>query len=126
MVAGVQTGSETSAASAQAPEAAPTWKRAVPACRAATGKGTSTRSWAGTLTRRPALPSTVALRARTATSTASGASVWFWTTTGNSIRSPKFRKRGGDGRTMSGRRAVSVDSPAPKLRAPAAATAITR
>ena len=31
---------------------------------------------------------------------AAARSVWFWTTTGSSNRSPKLRKRGGDGRTM--------------------------
>ncbi len=67
-----------------------------------------------------------ALRARTATSTVIAASVWFCTTTGSSKRSPKFRKRGADGRTMSGSRAVSVASPDPKLRGPEAATAMTR
>jgi hypothetical protein len=66
------------------------------------------------------------LRARTATDTSSGASVWFCTTTGSSNRSPKLRKRGGDGRTISGRRAVMVDSPEPKAFPRVAATAITR
>ncbi len=67
-----------------------------------------------------------ALRARTATSTVIARSVWFCTTTGSSKRSPKLRKRGGDGRTISGRRAVIVASAEPNWRTPAAATAITR
>ncbi len=63
---------------------------------------------------------------RATTSTVMAVSVWFWTTTGSSKRSPKFRKRGGEGRTISGRRAVIVDSPLPNSLPPATATAITR
>ena len=126
VVAGVQTGSSTSAASAAVPDAAPTWIRAEPARTAAIGKRTSARSFAATTRRRPAPAVSAALRARTATSTVISASVWFCTTTGSSKRSPKFRKRGADGRTMSGRRATSVASPEPKRRAPSTATAITR
>ena len=126
MVAGVHTGSSTSAASAAEPDTAPTWIRAVPARAAAIGKRTSARSFAATTTRRPSPSVSAAFRARTATSTDISRSVWFWTTTGSSKRSPKFRKRGGDGRTISGRRATSVASPEPKRRAPEAATAITR
>ena len=43
-----------------------------------------------------------------------------------SNRSPKLRNRGAEGRTMTGRRAVIVDSFEPKLRSFVAATAITR
>ena len=53
VVAGVHTGSSTSAASAHGPDAAPTWNRAVPARSAAIGKRTSTRSFAATTSRRP-------------------------------------------------------------------------
>jgi hypothetical protein len=60
------------------------------------------------------------------TSTVIGWSVWFCTRTGRSKRSPKLAKRGADGRTVSGRRAVIVDSPEPKRPAPETATAITR
>jgi hypothetical protein len=126
VVAGVQTSSSTSAASAQEPDTAPTWIRAEPARSAAIGKRTSARSFAATTTRRPAPSVTAAFRARTATSTLSSRSVWFCTTTGSSKRSPKFRKRGGDGRTISGRRATSDASPDPNWRAPETATAITR
>jgi hypothetical protein len=81
---------------------------------------------AGTVTRRPAPAVSEALVARTATSTASGASVWFWITTGSSKRSPKLRKRGGDGRTITGRRAVSALSPLPNCLSPATAIATRR
>ena len=67
-----------------------------------------------------------ALVARTATFTVIGASVWFCSTTGSLKVSPKFRKRGGDGRTISGRRAVTALSPLPKLRSPAEAMATMR
>jgi hypothetical protein len=40
--------------------------------------------------------------------------------------SPKFKKRGADGRTISGRRAVMFDSAEPKWSASATATTITR
>ncbi len=61
------------------------------------------------------------LAARTATSTVIGASVWFCSTTGSSNRSPKLRKRGAEGRTISGSRAVRLDSPLPKNFSPATA-----
>ena len=48
---------------------------------------------------------------RAAIRTVIGLSVWFWTTTGIWNESPKLRKRGGDGRTISGRRAVIALSP---------------
>src|SRR5437764_9510265 len=64
--------------------------------------------------------------ARTATSTVIALSVWFCSTIGNSNRSPKFRKRGADGRAIKGRRAVIVDSPEQHCLPPATATAITR
>ena len=67
-----------------------------------------------------------AFDARTATSTSIGLSVWFCTTTGNSSLSPKFKKRGADGRAINGKRAVIADSPAPNCFSPATATAITR
>ena len=51
-----------------------------------------------------------------------GWSVWFCSTTGNSKRSPKLRKRGADGRTMSGRRAVMLLSAEPNLLSVAATT----
>jgi hypothetical protein len=125
LVAGVHTGSETSAASAHLPVAAPTWKRAVPGFAAAAAKRTSTRSCAGTVTRWPAA-STLALAARPATLTERASPVWFCRTTGSSKRSPKLRKRGAEGRTMRGRRAVIVSSPAPNSLPPATAIAITR
>src|SRR5690606_5187209 len=40
--------------------------------------------------------------------------------------SPKLRNRGGEGRAISGSRAVIVDSPLPNRSAPSIATAITR
>src|SRR4051812_20344553 len=49
-VAGVHTGSDTSAASAKLPEVTANWNRAVPAFIAATGNLTSTRSFAGKTT----------------------------------------------------------------------------
>ena len=52
-VAGVYTGSSTSAASASAPATATTRRRAVPTWSATIGKRTSTRSLAGTVTRLP-------------------------------------------------------------------------
>src|ERR1044072_1697588 len=117
VVAGVQTGNLTSAASDQRPDTAPIWKRAVPALFAAPGLRTSTRSFAGTVTRRPAIfdspaPSwaKTAFVTRTATSTDIAASVWFWTTIGNSNRSPKFKKRGADALAIKANRAVIVDS----------------
>ncbi len=129
LVAGVHTGSVSSCASDQASfdvADAATWRRARPAFSAAAGKRTSRRSWAGTVRRRPWPCERVRFEARTATATSSGASVWFCTTTGSSNVSPKLRKRGADGRTISGRRAVMVDSRAPNELVPAAATAITR
>ena len=60
------------------------------------------------------------------TPTSIGCSVWFWTTTGSSNRSPKLRNRGADGRTITGSFAVIVDSFAPNWRSFVAATAITR
>ena len=148
-MAGVQTGSSNWAASdpggrAEMPGCctAATWKRAVPALMVSAGKRTSTRSSAGTVTRWPssetAEPETFEVSQtskvwqsaifapRTTTSTVMAVSVWFWSTTGSSNRSPKFRKRGGEGRTISGRRAVIVDSPLPNSFPPATATAITR
>ena len=80
---------------------------------AAAGNRTSTRSFAGTVTSRPAPSVSAALVARTATLTVIGASVWFCTTTGSSNVSPKLRNRGGDGRTISGSRAVIALSPLP-------------
>ncbi|MBK9963285.1 MAG: hypothetical protein IPP06_18755 [Saprospiraceae bacterium] len=126
VVAGVQTGSATSAASEPALAVPTIWKRAVPAIAAAAGKRTSTRSLAGTVTRLPLPAVSVAFDARTATSTASGASVWFCTTTGSSNLSPKLRNRGGDGRTITGSRAVSALSPLPNCLSPATAIAIRR
>ena len=58
------------------------------------------------------------LAASTTTSTSTATSVWFWTTTGSSNESPKFRKRGADGRTISGRRAVMLASAVPNCWAP--------
>jgi hypothetical protein len=63
---------------------------------------------------------------RKATSTSIGASVWFCSTIGSSSWSPKFRNRGALGRTISGRRAVTFDSPIPNCCPPATATTITR
>jgi hypothetical protein len=63
---------------------------------------------------------------RTATSTVIAASVWFCTTIGSSNLSPKLRNRGGDGRTISGRRAVTALSPLPNCLSPATAIATTR
>src|SRR5437899_9514990 len=45
---------------------------------------------------------------------------------GNAKRSPKFKKRGADGRAIKGSRAVIADSPEPNCFPPATATAITR
>jgi hypothetical protein len=75
VVAGVQTGSSTTAASARAPEEAPAWMRALPARAAAIGKSTSARSFAATTRRRPAPARREAFRARTATSTVISRSV---------------------------------------------------
>jgi hypothetical protein len=63
---------------------------------------------------------------RTTTSTVISASVWFCTSTGSSILSPKFMNRGADGRTISGSRAVIAASPWPNCVAPWAATAMMR
>ena len=126
MVAGVQTGNDTSAASVRLPETATTWNRAVPGRAADAGKRTSTRSLAGTRTRRPSPSVSIAFVARTATSTVIASSVWFCTTTGNSNRSPKLRKRGADGRAINGSRAVIADSPLPARAAPSTAATNTR
>ena len=125
-VAGVQTGSVTVAASASGPDAAATSRRASPARAVSAGKRTSTRSLAGTSSLRPAPWVRVMLAGRTATSTSSASSAWFWITTGSSNRSPALRNRGADGRTISGRRAVSADSPTPKRLAPSVTTATMR
>ena len=98
----------------------------MPAISAAAGRRTSTRSLAGTVTWRPEPAVSAALVARTASFTAMARSVWFCSTTGSSKRSPKLRKRGGDGRTISGRRAVMLDSPAPNCFSPATAATMTR
>ena len=55
-----------------------------------------------------------------------GLSVVFCTTTGSSNVSPKFRKRGAVGRTVSGRAAVMIDSPVPNRSTSSTATASTR
>ncbi|WP_240475400.1 hypothetical protein [Vulgatibacter incomptus] len=68
----------------------------------------------------------MAFVARTTTSASTGASVWFWITTERSNASPKLRKRGALGLTISGSRAVIVASLEPKKLAPAEATVITR
>ena len=125
-MAGVQTGRASSAASAKRPDWTPNWKRAVPAISAAAGKRTSIRSLAGTVTRRPWPEVMAALVARSATSTFIAWSVWFWRTTGISNLSPKLRKRGGEGRTMSGMRAVMLASPEPNCFSPATTATITR
>lgn len=98
----------------------------MPACSARAGKRTSTRSPAGTLTRWPAPAPSSTPVARIATSTVIADSVWLCTTTGSSTSSPKLRKRGGEGRTISGSRAVTVDSALPKWRSPCTATAVMR
>src|SRR5262245_9976968 len=145
VVAGVHTGRLTSAASAHLPLDAATWNRAVPGFVVVAGKRTSTRSFAGTVTRRPFVvpplggsdwgaepvppeggTTNSAFAARTATSTFSGWSVWFCTTTGNSTLSPKLRNRGALGLAIIGNRAVIADSPAPNCLSTATATAITR
>ena len=57
--------------------------------------------------------------ARTASFTTIGESVWFWTDDRAGLNvSPKFRNRGGLGRTISGSRAVSALSPLPKFLSP--------
>ena len=126
VVAGVYTGSSTFVASETPGADTPSWTRAVPGFSAAIANRSSARSLAATLTRCPGPPVTRALVARTTTATSIGLSVWFCSTTGSSKRSPKLRKRGGLGRTMSGSRAVTVDSPEPNCRSACTATAITR
>ena len=64
------------------PLAPATRNRAVPAAATLTGKRTSTRSLAGTLTRTPAGVAGSRLAVCSTTSTSIGASVWFCTTTG--------------------------------------------
>src|SRR5215471_5262243 len=82
VVAGVHTGRLTSAASAHLPLAAAIWNRAVPGLIVVAGKRTSTRSFAGTVTRKPEIlvvpplgGANSAFAARTATSTCNGLSV---------------------------------------------------
>src|SRR5690606_13295821 len=96
VVAGVQTGSASSAASAKRPLCAANWKRAVPAISAAAGNRTSTRSLAGTVTWRPCASVMAALVARRATWTGIGRWVWFRMPTGIANRSPQFRERAGE------------------------------
>ena len=98
----------------------------MPASSAAAGNWTSTRSFAGTVTARPAPSVSVRLVVATASLTVIGASVWFWTTTGNWNVSPKFKNRGGLGRTISGSRAVIALSPLPNCVVPATASATIR
>ena len=98
----------------------------MPELSVAAGNRTSTRSFAGTVTRLPFPSVSSRLAVCIATSTVIGSSVWFCTTTGSSNRSPKLRKRGADGRTIRGSRAVTEDSPLPNCLPPATATTITR
>jgi hypothetical protein len=125
-VDGVYTGSDTVAESARSPLTAVTRSAARPTSSAASGKRTSTRSAAGTVTRNPVAASAPRLADSTTTSASSGASVWFCTTTGSSKRSPKLRKRGALGRTINGSSAVTLASAVPNCWVPAAATTITR
>ena len=78
------------------------------------------------MTLRPPPAVSAALVARTATVISSAASVWFCTTTGSWKVSPKLRKRGADGRTISGSRAVIALSPLPNCFSPATAIATSR
>ena len=95
-----------------------------PPCRRPRGTAPRRDRSAGTVTSRPAPSVSVAFAARAASRTVIGASVWFCTTTGSSNVSPKFRNRGGRGRTISGSRAVIALSPLPNCLSPATATAI--
>ena len=78
------------------------------------------------MTLRPAPSVSARFDARIASFTVIGASVWFWTTTGSWNVSPKFRNRGGLGRTISGKRAVTALSPLPNCFSPDAAIATIR
>jgi hypothetical protein len=85
------------------------------------------RSLAGTVTHKPLSPVSFRLLTWMTTSVTRGSSVWFCSTTGSSMLSPKFRKRGADGRTINGSRAVRLASAEPNCLPPAStATTITR